>query len=140
MLARGGFAVKIVTEPGNLFFGKAKAPSSTLGLAMVGWGSAGEADAIWNVLHTYDRDLGFGAFNSIGYSNKDADRFADAASLELDVAKRAELERKSMAASMDDYGAIPVHVQTIIVASRKGIAYTPNVAEYTLATEARPVP
>jgi len=35
-----------------------------------------------------------------------------------------------------EFGADP-H-QTVVVASRKAIAYTPSINEFTLATEARP--
>ena len=138
MLARIGLGMTVLTEPSNTFFAHQRSPVGEYSLALVGWGSAGEADALWQVLHTYDKAKKFGAFNSSGYSNPAADAITDQALITLDQGRRSTLEKTAMALVMDDVAAIPLYYQTVIVATRKGIAYTTSINEYTLAMEAKP--
>ena len=138
MLARVGLEVKVVAEPSNVFFAHNKSPVGEYSLSLVGWGSAGEADALWQVLHGYSKEHSYGAFNSSGYRNEVSDALTDEALTTLDEKKRWGLEQSAMAKDMDDFAVLPLYYQTVIVASRKGIEYQTSINEYTLAMEATP--
>ena len=91
MLARIGLEVQAAGQPSAVIF-----PQRTRGELsniMAGWGTlTGEANYTYSSnAHTNNPTLRLGAFNWHGYSNPEMDRLIQAASVELDDAKRAEL-------------------------------------------------
>jgi len=140
MLARLGLAVKVDTMPKTVYFGRVRPPNPEFSLFLGGWGNpSGEAtEGVTGVLHTYQKERGFGVYNFGLYSNPEFDRVAEQAAMSVDKSQREKLLQKAMAIAMDDLGVIPLHAQFTIVATRKGITYTPRADEQTRAIEAKP--
>ncbi len=140
MLARLGLAMKVDPMPKTVYFGRARPPKSQFSLFLVGWGNpSGEAtEGVTGVLHSYQKDKGYGVYNMGLYSNPEFDRVAEQAAMSVNKSQREKLLQKAMAIAMDDLGVIPLHAQFTMVATRKGITYIPRADEQTRAMSARP--
>lgn len=141
MLARIGIKMKVETMPKAVYFPKALSrKGDQFSFFMLGWGSSthGEADYLWQGAHTYDKDSGYGVYNLGGYSNAKIDDMIQKAIVELDATKRHGMLQKTMAAAIDDGWVIPLHYQSVVVASRKGLKYTTRADEGTVADMAEP--
>lgn len=142
MLARVGFDMKVDTMPKAVYFGKAgnREGPEAFSLFMLGWGSAasGEADTLWNLMQTYDKERGIGLYNHGRYSRPDFDALVVKATQTLDADERHAIEREAMAMAMKDVALIPVHYQSVIVATRAGLKYNTRADEETHAMEVTP--
>ncbi|MGD8564305.1 MAG: ABC transporter substrate-binding protein [Desulfarculaceae bacterium] len=140
MLARIGLKMKVDTMPKAVYFPKCKAPNSEFSLQLVGWGTGtGESSgALTGVLHSYAKEKGMGQFNKGGYSNPKFDKLSEQAVVTVDAAKREKLLITAMDIAIGELGAIPLHEQFTIAASRKGIKYVARADERTLAMNATP--
>ena len=140
MLARVGFDMKVETMPKAVYFPRAgkREGDEAFSLFMLGWGSAasGEADTLWNLMQTYDKERGIGLYNHGRYSRADFDALVIRATQTLDAEERHAIQREAMAMAMQDIALIPVHYQSVIVATRKGLSYQTRADEETLAMEA----
>jgi peptide/nickel transport system substrate-binding protein len=139
MLTRVGIEIEVVTMPRSVFFNRASSGgpdgSPEFSFILVGWGAGtGEASSpLRSLLHTYDKERGFGASNRGLYSNPEVDRLTEEALVTVDDAKRAELLAQATEVAIKDLGIIPLHYQMNVWASRKGIKYKPRTDEYTTA-------
>ena len=141
MLARVGFDMKVETMPKAVYFPKATSRTGdSFSLFLLGWGSSasGEADTLWNLMETYDKEGGAGHYNLGNYSNPKLDALIKQATQTLDAKKRHAIEAKAMAMAMADVALIPLHYQSVIVATRKGLDYKTRADEGTQAMEASP--
>lgn len=139
LLARIGMAVKVDTMPKAAYFPKIKVPNVEFSFGLLGWGNSPyPASGHLGLMHTYDKDKGFGTYNRAGYSNPEYDRAIEKAVSTVDDAAREKLERQAVKIAMDDLALIPMHVQFTIAAARKGIEFTPRADEATFAMNARP--
>jgi peptide/nickel transport system substrate-binding protein len=142
MLTRIGIDTEVVTMPRSVFFTDASrgGPDGTpkFSFILVGWGSGtGEASSpLRSLLHTYDKERGYGASNRGRYSNAEADQLIEQALGTVDDAKRAELLAQATEIAINDVGIIPLHYQVNTWSSRKGIKYTPRTDEKTTAYNA----
>ncbi len=135
--AQVGLKVKVDTMPRNVYFPKLlDHKGERFSLFMFGWGSSsgGEAEALWQILHSYDPEKKLGAVNSAHYSNPRLDAMVQQALTILDAPERHAVEQKAMALAMDDVAAIPLHYQAVVVGTRKGLDYAIHADESTLAT------
>ena len=134
MLARIGIAVKVTTMPKSVYFGKAADhEGERFSFFMIGWSSAtGEASVLWDCLHTVDKDRGLGTWNLGHYSRPEFDVAVRDAITTLDAGERRAKLENAMAMAMDDIAVIPLHYQSVIVGSRKGISYETYLDENTL--------
>jgi len=132
--------MKVDTMPKTVYFGRARPPNPDFSLFLVGWGNgSGEAtEGVTGVLHSYQKERGFGVYNMGLYSSPEFDRVAEQAAMSVDKSQREKLLQKAMAIAMADLGVIPLHAQFTMVATRKGITYTPRADETTLAINAKP--
>ena len=136
-LAQINLKVKVETLPRNVYFPKIlDHKGERFSFFMFGWGSSsgGEAEALWQIMHSYDPEKQLGAVNSGHYSNSKLDGMVEEALKVLDASKRHALEQKAMAVAMDDVATIPLHYQAVVVATRKGLDYRIHADESTLAT------
>ena len=85
------------------------------------------------VLHSYDKEHSLGTWNLGGYSNPALDKRIEAALQTIDPAKRYPLFAGIMADAMKDLPILPMHLQSLTLASRKGLTPTVFVNEYTIA-------
>jgi peptide/nickel transport system substrate-binding protein len=58
---------------------------------------------------------------------------------ELDDTRREQILIEAQRMAADDVAVIPLHIQTNIWASRRGITITARASELTLAQDVRPV-
>lgn len=141
MLTRVGIDTKVATMPRSVFFKRASrgGPDNTpeFSFILVGWGAgSGEASSpLKSLLHTYNRDKGFGASNRGRYSNPEVDKLIEEALATVDDAKRQDLLAKATEMAIKDGGIIPLHYQVNTWGTRKGLKYNPRTDEGTMAME-----
>jgi peptide/nickel transport system substrate-binding protein len=139
MLTRLGLNMSVETMTRSVFFKRASrgGPDNTpeFSFILVGWGAGtGEASSpLKSLLHTYDRDRGFGASNRGRYSNPEVDKLIEEALATVDDAKRQDLLAKATEMAINDGGIIPLHYQVNTWAAKKGISYKARTDERTVA-------
>ena len=144
MLSRIGLQMKIVSEPWNVYFPKARVTAKLDGLPfsamLVGWGhSVGDTSGmLTTVLHSFDTQRRFGSGNRSGYSNAAFDRAIQDAVAEMEpVARRLKLE-SVMATATQDLTTIPLYNNFVVMAARTGFTLTPRMDDEVLAMSVRP--
>ena len=137
MLTRVGIKTKVDTMPKNVFF--PRGTKLEFSFMLVGWGSGtGEPSSpLGALLHTYDKEAGYGGTNRGRYSNKEFDAVLEEALRTVDRKKHEQLLIKATEIAIGDLGIIPLHFQVAIWAMRDGLTYTARTDEYTLATAIR---
>jgi peptide/nickel transport system substrate-binding protein len=142
MLARIGLAIKVDTMPKSIYWSRMSRERRELSFMLLGVGiGSGEAtESLMSVMRTYDKKLGLGSFNRVGYTNPELDRVIDQAGASLNEEKREKLARKAMAIGMDDYAVIPLHSEFTIAAARKGLTFIPKADEEFLLMNVQPAP
>jgi len=145
MLSRIGLQVKIVGEPWNVYFPKARVAANLDGLPysamLVGWGhSVGDTSGmLTTVLHSFDTQRRFGSGNRSGYHNADFDRAIQDAVAEMDPAARRLKLGAVMATAMQDLTTIPLYNNFVVMAAQAGFTLTPRMDDEMLAMSVRPV-
>ncbi len=139
MLTRLGIKMSVETMTRSVYFKRASrgGPNNTpeFSFMLVGWGAgSGEASSpLKSLLHTYDRERGFGASNRGRYSNAEVDRLLEQALATVDDKKRQDLLAQATEVAIKDGGIIPLHYQVNTWGTRKGLSYTPRTDERTVA-------
>jgi peptide/nickel transport system substrate-binding protein len=139
MLTRVGLDIKVETLPQNVFFKAASSggPDNTpkFSFILVGWGSGtGEASSpLKSLIHTVDKERGFGASNRGRYSNPEVDKLIEEALATVDDEKRADLLAQATELAISDLAIIPLHFQVNTWATRKDkkLEYLPRTDEAT---------
>ncbi len=140
MLTRIGIETTVETMPRSVYFKRASAggPDGTpeFSFILVGWGAgSGEAsDPLRALIHTYDKDRGFGASNRGRYSNPEIDALIEEALATIDDDKRQALLIEATELAINDGAIIPLHYQVNTWGTRKGLSYIPRTGEGTWAT------
>ena len=143
MLTRIGIKTAVETMPRSVYFQRASSggPNNTpeFSFILVGWGAgSGEASSpLKSLIHTYDKERGFGASNRGRYSNPEVDQLIEEALATVDDTKRANLLAEATEKAIQDGAIIPLHYQVNTWATRKGISYEPRTDEWTVAMGAR---
>jgi peptide/nickel transport system substrate-binding protein len=138
MLTRVGIKTQVETMPKSVYFKRASrgGPNHTpeFSFILVGWGAGtGEASSpLKSLIHTYDRDRGFGASNRGRYSNPEVDKLIEQALATVDDAKRQDLLAKATELAINDVAIIPLHYQISTWAGRKGINFKARTDESTV--------
>jgi len=137
MLTRVGIKTKVDTMPKNVFFPRGS--KLEFSLLLVGWGSGtGEPSSpLGALLHTYNKELGFGSTNRGRFSNKALDETLEEALRTVDREKHKQLLIKATEIAMKELGIIPLHYQVNIWGMRKGLTFTARTDSYTLASAVR---
>ncbi|MDP5217698.1 ABC transporter substrate-binding protein [Ruegeria sp. 2205SS24-7] len=140
MLTRVGIKTSVETMPRSVYFGRASKGSPEglpeFSFILVGWGAgSGEASSpLKSLIHTYDKDKGFGSSNRGRHSNAEIDAVIEEALRTVDDAKRQELLAKATEMAIENAAIIPTHFQVNTWAAKKGLEYIPRTDEYTFAT------
>ncbi len=142
MLTRVGIKTAVETMPKSVYFKRASRGAEgepEFSFILVGWGAGtGEASSpLKSLLHTYDKERGFGASNRGRYSNQEVDKLVERALATIDDGKRAALLAQATEIAVEDGGIIPLHYQVNTWAGRKGIVYSARTDETTLYTGIR---
>ena len=74
-----------------------------------------------SMLHSRDKERGFGNGNRSRYANTEVDQYLDAAWLETDPAKVNELTAKAIAIAMGEHGLIPLYYPGFAVAGSQDL-------------------
>lgn len=135
MLTKLGIKTEVNTMPKAVYFGKASALEFSL--MLVGWATdTGEhSNCVKGLLHTFDKDGGYGKSNRGRYSNPEVDRLLEEALVTVDPVKHNELLVKSVEIGMNDLGIIPIHFQVSVWGTKKGLTYNGRTDGYTLPHE-----
>jgi peptide/nickel transport system substrate-binding protein len=132
MLARGGITVNdVVTRPYNVYAGAAARRSYSAFIFSFGNTTSDSAIGLTNVLASYSREAGTGAFNRTRYSNPTLDRLLREAAATFDPARREQLLQNAAQAGFGDYGIVPLYFPVDYWAARDGVIFHPNKAERT---------
>jgi len=132
MLARGGITVNdVVTRPYNVYAGAAARRSYSAFIFSFGNTTSDSAIGLTNVLASYSREAGTGAFNRTRYSNPTLDRLLREAAATFDPERREQLLQSAAQAGFGDYGIVPLYFPVDYWAARDGVIFHPNKAERT---------
>ena len=134
MLARSGIRIEnVVTQPYNVYAGAAAKQSYSAFIFSFGNTTSDSTIALSNVMATYSRSAGTGAFNRARYSNPALDQALAAASASFDPVQRERLLEQAAEAGFRDLGIVPLYFPENFWATRNGVTFHPNKAEYTTA-------
>ncbi len=139
MLSRIGIQTAVETMPRSVFFKRASRGGEgdlpEFSLVLVGWGAgSGEASSpLKSLIHTYDKDRGFGASNRGRHSDAAIDKMIEDALATVDDAMRQDLLAKATEMAMENLAIIPLHYQVNTWAAKKGITYPARTDEHTRA-------
>ncbi|WP_112187048.1 MULTISPECIES: ABC transporter substrate-binding protein [Ralstonia] len=132
MLARGGITIRnVVTQPYNVYAGAAAKRSYSAFVFSFGNSTSDSANGLTNVIASYDRDLGTGAFNRTRYSNPVVDRLLAQAAQSFDAQQRDRLLREAAYAGFQDVAIVPLYFPINYWATRNGVEFRPNKMERT---------
>ena len=136
MWSRIGMKVTVETMPKSVYFKKMLACEFPVHL--LGWGNtAGNSVSfLKSVVGTPDKAAGRGSWNC-SYSNPELDALIDRAASTVDEAARIGLLQKAMIMAVTQQAFLPLHVNKVIVATRKGLSYRPQVDENINAVSLR---
>lgn len=138
MLTRIGIKTAVETMPRSVYFSRASQGADGLpefSFILVGWGAgSGEASSpLKSLIHSYDKDRGFGAANRGRHSNPEIDAVIEEALRTVDDGKREDLLAKATEMAIENVAIIPTHFQVNTWAAKKGLRYIARTDEYTLA-------
>ncbi|AVT00165.1 ABC transporter substrate-binding protein [Paracidovorax avenae] len=132
MMARGGLRINgVVTQPYNVYAGASAKQQYSAFVFSYGNTTGDSANGLLNVLASYDKAAGTGAFNRSRYSNPALDRLLAQAAVEFDPNRRDALLRQAAEAGFNDVGIVPLYFPVVFWAARGGISIRANKAERT---------
>ncbi len=141
MLTRIGIETAVETMPRSVYFKRASRGGEgdlpEFSFILVGWGAgSGEASSpLKSLIHSYDKDRGFGASNRGRHSDPEIDTLIEDALATVDDAKRQDMLAKATEMAMENVGIIPLHYQVNTWAAKKGITYAARTDEHTRAAK-----
>ena len=141
MLTRIGIETAVETMPRSVYFKRASRGGEgdlpEFSFILVGWGAgSGEASSpLKSLIHSYDKDRGFGASNRGRHADPETDKLIEDALATVDDAKRQDLLAKATERAMENVAIIPLHYQVNTWAAKKGISYPARTDEYTRAQD-----
>ena len=141
MFSRIGLKANVVTQPSSAYFKMVNPRSGGSGASIFlsSWSAAasGETDVLVHAFQTYNAEKKTGSWNYSGYSNPELDALIRTFSVTIDNTQRRALQTKAMELAMKDFAALPLHDQSVVVATRKSLSYTTNLEELTDALAVR---
>jgi peptide/nickel transport system substrate-binding protein len=140
MLSRAGFAMKLDTIPGSVFFPRSRYGRNEWPLILyeLSLSSLRDGQYILQVSgETVNEARGIGDGNRGGFSDPALDALIEAAVVRND-AGRDEAIRGALAAAVKDLGMIPMYVEPTIAATRGGVVYRPRIDQQMVAAGAEP--
>jgi len=140
MLSRSGFAMKVETMPGSVFFPRSRAGKNEWPLIVYELSLSSLRDGqyiLQLVAETHDDSRAIGDGNRGGFSDPALDRIIEAAVVRSDAGRDAAI-RHALAETVARLGVIPMYIEPTIAATRGGIVYHPRLDQQLVATEAIP--
>ena len=119
MWSRIGLKVNVEALARTIFFPKATKFEFSIYTAQ--YGSTTNLGLALSMLHTRDKDKGRGGGNRSRYSNKEVDKYLNAAAQEADAEKANTAIAKAIEIAIGEHGLIPLFNPGFAVAARKGL-------------------
>lgn len=144
MLTRIGITMQVDTMPGNVFYQRASSGGpeggSQFSFFLVGYSPAtGEVSgALRNVVHTVDKEKGFGSNNRTRYSNPEVDKLIEEGMRTLDDAKRQDIFRSACAKAIEDVAIIPLYYPVSVWGLQSSLTFAGRSDERTMAMDFHP--
>jgi peptide/nickel transport system substrate-binding protein len=144
MFARIGIQIRVQAEPWTVYFPKARVNPDLEGMPysamLIGWShSVGDTSGfLTTVLHSFDRQRGFGTGNRSGLRDDAYDSLIREAVGEVDPQRRRERLAAVMDETMRKLQVIPLYHPFVVNASRKGFAITARMDDELLAMGVMP--
>jgi peptide/nickel transport system substrate-binding protein len=142
MLSRAGFAMKVDTAPGSVFFPRTRMEKNEYPLILYELSLSSLRDGqyiLQVVVQSHDNARAIGDGNRGGFSDSELDRIIDAAVIRSD-AGRDDAVRAALAAAVARFSDIPMYVEPTIAATRGGVVYHPRIDQQMTADSAEPPP
>ncbi|WP_376088694.1 ABC transporter substrate-binding protein [Roseomonas sp. CCTCC AB2023176] len=137
MWTRVGVRTGVEAQTWALFVGRAARAEYSSHL--IGWGSNPDGShPLRNIIGTVSSERGWGASNRGRYSNPEIDALIVESLSELDNEKREQILVRAQRMAAEDVAVIPLHIQTNIWASRRGLTIDARADELTRAQDVRP--
>jgi peptide/nickel transport system substrate-binding protein len=140
MLSRAGFAMKVETMPGSVFFPRSRVGKNEWPLIMYELSLSSLRDGqyiLQLVAETHDDARAIGDANRGGFSDPTLDQIIEAAVVRSDPGRDLAI-RHALAETVARLGVIPMYIEPTIAATRGGIVYHPRLDQQLVATEAEP--
>ncbi len=132
MLARDGIQVDdVVTQPYNVYAGAAARRAYSAFVFSFGNSTSDAGIGLTNVLASYSREAGTGAFNRTRYSNPAFDAVLREASRTFDPKQRNALLARAAEIAFRDYAIVPLYFPIDYWATRRGLIFHPTKSERT---------
>ncbi len=134
MLERVGLKMKVEALPGSVVFSRGRYDTNEWPLLLAGQSNSTSRDPTHTIslaLHSFD-GTGYGTSNRGGFKDAALDRAIEAAVGRTDPAREDALHG-AMMQGIEAGAVIPLYVQTVVVAARRGISYQPRMDEQTVA-------
>ena len=139
MLTRVGIKTEVETMPSSVFYKRVTgdAQGSEFSFFLVGYGSAtGESSSpLRSLLHTIDKERGYGSSNRSFYSNKKVDEIIEQGLVTLDDGKREALFASAIELAIADVALLPLYHPINVWGLRKPLVYPGRSDEQTIAME-----
>ncbi|WP_024954499.1 ABC transporter substrate-binding protein [Sulfurospirillum arcachonense] len=126
-LAKIGITVKVNATPKSTFF--AETGKLNTSFFLIGWASSdGDASSIFDgVVHTFDKDKGYGRYNRGRFSSPKADKLIEKSAGIMDPNERLKvLQEAQRVALVEEQCFIPLHYQVDIYAASKKVHFEPR--------------
>ncbi len=140
MLTRAGFAAKVDTMPGSVFFPRSRVGKNEWPLILyeLSLSSLRDGQYILQVAgETVDEARNIGDSNRGGFSDPALDKIIEAAVVRSDAGRDAAI-RHALAEAVARLGLIPMYIEPTIAATRGGVVYRPRIDQQMVAAEASP--
>ncbi|HXU53471.1 MAG TPA: ABC transporter substrate-binding protein [Casimicrobiaceae bacterium] len=135
MFARGGLKVRgVVAQPYNVYASAATRRDYSVFIFSFGTTTPSSSFALVNVLETYDKAAGTGAFNRMRYSNPAFDAALTKALQAFDDHERGRLLADATRIAMKDTALVPLYWPKLYWATRGKVTYVPGKDEDTRAS------
>lgn len=137
-LAKIGIKAKLDVKPKSIFF-----PEVVKGVHqfyLIGWfdGASDMGRTFGKLIHTHDKDKGYGGFNGTRYSDPELDKMIEQNIKIVDLKERKQFLQKLNKKAMEEKVAvIPLHYQVDLYAIQKdkGINFAPRPDRWMVAKE-----
>ena len=137
MFSRGGIKINnVFALPYNVYASAATKREFTAFVFGFGTTTPDSTIGLMNVLATFDREAGMGAFNRSRYANPKFDAALKRAMAEFNDAKRNAGLQEATRIAFNDVAVVPLYWPVVHWAARKGVVYEPRRDEGTLAQKA----
>jgi peptide/nickel transport system substrate-binding protein len=119
-LAKVGIDVEVDSKPKSIFFKEVS--GNGLDFYLIGWfdGSYDFGRSYAKLLHTVDKEGGYGGLNGSSYSNPELDAIFAKSQQIIDTGERKKTLQELNEKAMDEVAIIPLHYQEDIYAVTKG--------------------